>query len=348
MQSGRRSAPRNHYLISPRSRAKENGVAYPKVAMVLGPIRSQENAMITQEFDDFDHIASFFAHWEGLFEQLSRGRFAGTLRTAQGRTVRVVSLNVNQVLLARGVGDPGFVTLIPVTGRNASALWQGRELREGQLVVQGPDAETNHRTARSYEILSLSIPANAFFDAARVLLGSDQECCSRGWEAHSLSPQSAGRLTRSISRFLECPHQPGSCEATQFEQECLRAAVLAVSQGSQRSRAQLSLPARTNLVRRAEELFRTNLAEPVGSVDVCSELDVSDRTLRFAFKERFGMGPMAFYKQVRLNAARQVLKSGQADSVREVARRFGFHHFSNFAADYRRAFGELPSDTRAG
>jgi AraC family ethanolamine operon transcriptional activator len=41
------------------------------------------------------------------------------------------------------------------------------------------------------------------------------------------------------------------------------------------------------------------------------------------------------------------LLSRSADTVGDVAARWGFWHLSRFAADYRQHFGELPSATRA-
>jgi len=96
----------------------------------------------------------------------------------------------------------------------------------------------------------------------------------------------------------------------------------------------------------AEELMRSQLAEPFGAVDLCRRLRVSDRTLRLAFGERYGLGPMCYYKRLRLNAVRTMLKADPLLSVATAAKMFGFHHLGNFSADYRRLFGELPSASR--
>lgn len=87
------------------------------------------------------------------------------------------------------------------------------------------------------------------------------------------------------------------------------------------------------------------MGDPVGAIDLCAELGVSDRTLRYAFRERFGIGPMAFFRALRLNAVRAALKGDSTTPIASVANRYGFQHHGNFAADYRRAFGELPSRT---
>ena len=60
---------------------------------------------------------------------------------------------------------------------------------------------------------------------------------------------------------------------------------------------------------------------------------------------------MAFLELLRLTGARRDLRRpGAATTVTETATRWGFFHFGEFAAAYRRQFGELPSDTlrRAG
>jgi AraC family ethanolamine operon transcriptional activator len=72
--------------------------------------------------------------------------------------------------------------------------------------------------------------------------------------------------------------------------------------------------------------------------------------LHYAFQEVRGLSPMAYFKASRLNAVRQELKAAAAGTttVHEIAQRWGFRHTGGFAADYRRLFGELPSQTFNG
>jgi AraC-like DNA-binding protein len=74
---------------------------------------------------------------------------------------------------------------------------------------------------------------------------------------------------------------------------------------------------------------------------------VGERTLQLAFRERFGLTPAAFLKARRLALVRQqLLRLNPADSsIGQVAGALGFTHLGQFAADYRRAFGETPSET---
>jgi AraC family ethanolamine operon transcriptional activator len=103
------------------------------------------------------------------------------------------------------------------------------------------------------------------------------------------------------------------------------------------------------LTLRAEEYIVAHLAEPMTIDDLCQQAGVSERTLYYAFHQVLGMSPKAYVKTKRLNRLRQDLESADPDrvTVAEMGHRWGFWHTGNLAADYRRQFGELPSQTLA-
>lgn len=80
--------------------------------------------------------------------------------------------------------------------------------------------------------------------------------------------------------------------------------------------------------------------------DICAACNIALRTLNRAFNERFGVGPKAYLKRQRLCAVRAALLQSLPDArVADIANRWGFWHLGQFASDYRRLFGELPSQT---
>lgn len=65
-----------------------------------------------------------------------------------------------------------------------------------------------------------------------------------------------------------------------------------------------------------------------------------------AFKERFGSGPKADLQRRRLLRVRaELIKPGSPLTISHVANGSGFWHMGQLARDYRRLFGELPSET---
>ena len=76
-------------------------------------------------------------------------------------------------------------------------------------------------------------------------------------------------------------------------------------------------------------------------------LSVSERTLRTAFAEAYGMSPLQYLKSIRLLQARRALRNSnpRRTTVLREALRSGFWHMGRFSAEYKKRFGELPSAT---
>ncbi len=78
-------------------------------------------------------------------------------------------------------------------------------------------------------------------------------------------------------------------------------------------------------------------------------MGVSYRKLYSAFMLTRGESAFIHLKRRRLMMAHQVLSNAgsEATLVKTVALDHGFWHFSNFSKDYRKLFGETPSETLA-
>jgi AraC-like DNA-binding protein len=101
-------------------------------------------------------------------------------------------------------------------------------------------------------------------------------------------------------------------------------------------------------VRRSEEFIRQNAAKPLNLAMIAAAVDVPQRTLLEAFRRFRDTSPMKFVRDVRLDAVRRRLANGDAPcTVAEAAVEFGFGHLSRFSQEYRRRFGEKPSETVA-
>ena len=97
------------------------------------------------------------------------------------------------------------------------------------------------------------------------------------------------------------------------------------------------------LVEQARAIVDRDPETPVTVATLCAELRTSRRTLQAAFQQVLGLAPAAYLRATRLAGARRALR--QAPSVTEAAAQWGFWHFGHFAQDYRRMYGELPSQT---
>jgi len=99
-------------------------------------------------------------------------------------------------------------------------------------------------------------------------------------------------------------------------------------------------------VSRACDIIRARSDEALSLTRLAAELEVSPRWLQLSFQSVEGMSPREYLQRVRLERVRErLLSRDETDSVTSAAMDCGFLHLGRFSQAYRRAFGELPSET---
>lgn len=102
-------------------------------------------------------------------------------------------------------------------------------------------------------------------------------------------------------------------------------------------------------IRRAEQFIEDRAQDPITVGDMAEHVGVSTRSLFTGFRKYRNTSPMLYLKEVRLNRVREQLMRGQTGgtTVTAVAYQWGFGHLGHFTTDYKRRFGESPSETLA-
>jgi AraC-like DNA-binding protein len=99
-------------------------------------------------------------------------------------------------------------------------------------------------------------------------------------------------------------------------------------------------------VKRAIDFIETHLDSAITLADIVAASRVPGRTLFKHFKDYRGISPMGYVRMARFRKAREVLaRAGAEEQVSEIAMRLGFDHLGRFAVEYRKRFGESPSET---
>ena len=109
----------------------------------------------------------------------------------------------------------------------------------------------------------------------------------------------------------------------------------------------MSCASHRQVVRRALALVAEYAGPRPLIADLCRAAGVSERTLRNAFHDVYGLSPKRYLLRHGLEEARQALQlaRGTRGAVTHVATEYGFFELGRFAGAYRQLFGERPSDT---
>jgi AraC-like DNA-binding protein len=99
-------------------------------------------------------------------------------------------------------------------------------------------------------------------------------------------------------------------------------------------------------VKLVEDYIHAHADEPITVEDLTAAAGVSARTLFSGFKRFRGISPMKYLREVRLKQVRHDLeRAGGDETVTDIAMKWGFGQLGRFAVEYKKEFGESPSDT---
>lgn len=99
-------------------------------------------------------------------------------------------------------------------------------------------------------------------------------------------------------------------------------------------------------VKRAIDYIEAHLDSAVTLEAIVEASGVAGRTLLKHFRDTKGVSPMRYLCNARFEKVREVLARAQpGESVTTIAMSWGFSHLGRFSVEYRRRFGESPSDT---
>jgi AraC family ethanolamine operon transcriptional activator len=238
------------------------------------------------------------------------------------------------------------VTFLVPVGAGAGVRLQGRPAAAGTVAVLFDGDELDYRSSGRARVVSISVERAVLDGHVRALLGRQLGELRLEGRLSGLrtNPGLLVRFVRDLAaRAAADPHLLRDCDLAAGLERKVTSILFARFEAP----GTPETPCRGRAVaRRAAAWLRENLAEPPTIADLCEVVNVSERTLHAAFRESLGTTPKAYLKALRLNSAHHdLLRAGSGTRVTDVALDWGFVHFGWFSQDYRRLFGETPSQT---
>jgi AraC family ethanolamine operon transcriptional activator len=277
----------------------------------------------------------------------------------------VVTVDVRGVLISmgeysfpvatRGETLANRVAILTPFDRIPLARVNGEPAARGVAHAFGSVAEVAASTAGpTTQFATMSFPPEALERAARVL-DVEIDLPGRGeyHPVHTGNPARAGRL---LSALRQSVRETGKVASSVREAAAIAHALVEIGVhyfAADGNCSALTPSARLNsvhIVRVCEEFAIASNFHSVTLGELCRASGVSERRVRQAFYECYGISPTAYLRIAALNEVRRALleEPPARDAVSRAASDFGFWHLSRFAGQYRALFGEPPSATFAG
>lgn len=304
-----------------------------------------------QQFRDFEAFCENARHWDLDYYQLDRGGFSSELLMFGDTTTLFARARLGRRLLQKGATPSGLITFGLLADPDISIHWRNFDIDGDKLLIFPPSGELHSISRPDFDVFTLSLSEETLNRTCHSLELPDFRKLVDGNEAFNCHPESMSLLRKWLhNTALGLANSPPAADENirlqHLEQELARRLISTLTE-SMGPVYQPVMRKRDRALKIAVD-FILESDTPVTSVqDLCSIAHVSERTLEYAFRERFGQSPKAFTLTHRLNNVRKMLKlaNPDANSIYEISGRQGFFHMGQFTSDYKRLFNELPSET---
>ena len=244
--------------------------------------------------------------------------------------------------IARIPEDTVLINL--VTSAPPGSRWCGIDLQPGTVMLYGPGAPHTGITPAGFGFSFVALRVDDTEEAAD-RLEMKLDLPERG-RVRTLDPTPSVRYLKGLLDLMADPLRSAEL-AEAHDQETIHAAVAALS--VERTTHEAGSGSRIDsrhVVHVCIEFASAIERKPTIS-EMCLVAHVSERRLRSAFTDVFGMPPMRYFRYRSLTQARQCLteEAVHVTSVGAIASDLGFHNFGRFARRYEAMYGELPSAT---
>ncbi len=101
-----------------------------------------------------------------------------------------------------------------------------------------------------------------------------------------------------------------------------------------------------NRIRDARELLLQDMENPPSIMQLAKLAGINEKKLKFGFKQVFGMPVFEYFRNYRLEMARELLASGVMN-VTEAGMHIGYQSLSHFSEAFRKKFGVTPREFQA-
>lgn len=304
------------------------------------------------DISDPDEIAERFTHWNARYEQLSHGKFVGAITECWVNDIQIFEEVLSQQIFMTGSSRPDSVSIGVLSSLSGNAIWHGEAFNMDHVACMSQQENLELNTPNNSRMLSVSIPFYLFPDTI------DEEAHESNFKKLVMGehanfvcdPRLAQEVRDKLQGLIDSLRQHPERFSSSQVQRILTSEVIGLAEdyavSAHAKPIAPSLEKASRVVRMAREFVESKPDTPVSVLELCQVTFTSRRTLQYCFEKIVGVSPAAYLKMIRLNAVKRELSHASAlTSVSDVAAQWGFWHLSQFASDYRKSFGVLPSDT---
>jgi len=312
---------------------------------------TQQTFYLDQKLNDFDEFCFNARNWDLDYRQLESGRFSSELLMIGNDTTIFTRAKLGRRILQKGAPPQGLITFGLLVDPIVNIYWRNIDVSGDKLFIFPPGGELHSITQADFDVFVVSLTEQKLNQVCASLELPEFHCLIDRNEVFQCDSQMLSAFRHGLLSFereltMSNDLSSYSMQLEQLEHELAERLIRIVAK-SQHPITRKPARKRDHALQAAENFIHESGNCVVTIPELCDTCNVSERTLEYAFRERYGMTPKAYTLIHRLNNVRKHLRAAdpETNQVSTIAQQHDFWHMGQFSSSYRKLFAERPSET---
>lgn len=301
--------------------------------------------IIKSVFNNFEHYNYVISDWELDFKLLSKNNFNAYLNMFSSETFSLIRTKLNGKIEQRGLTPLGFVTIgIPVN-YDSNYIWLNKRVSGKEMLIFPKDRTLDGISFSDFDNYVISIEESILFQTIENL---GYKNCKRIFDGSEqtlfLTKEFSQSFHQLASYFLSTNITTKKKQNTLIDNMIYT--LLSYIESSNESPLLIPQKRKDIALRKAVDIINSQFENLHSMQLLCKLTGVSERTLQYAFIDKYKITPCEYVKAVRLNNVKRelFLSKDKELNISYVAGKYNFWHMGQFAKDFKKHFGILPSE----
>lgn len=305
--------------------------------------------LVESQFTDFEQFKKFAIGWDLDFKLLSRNNFIAYLNLYSNESFQLGRTKLIGTIHQNGLVPKGFRTIVLPANSGVSYNWLHKDVNSEQLLIFPRNGILESVSFDNFDVFVLSVSEQklaALIDSFG--FGNTERVFAESEKYLSLDSAFLRRFSMMANEFLHYTKNHVKLYSEEIENQMVEQILYVTLKYIDETNeiVQKSIIRKRDVaLKKSLEYIIENRNRLLSVKELCDFSKVSERTLEYAFIEKYQVSPSHYVKAHHLNLVKNelLLSKGQKVKVADIASRYGFYHMGQFSIDFKKQFGISPS-----
>ncbi|MDN3641296.1 helix-turn-helix domain-containing protein [Lutimonas halocynthiae] len=289
----------------------------------------------------YDEFSDMFTVAQVEEKILESGAFYGKVAIVKTPNVMLNSFEINRKVLQLGTGVPGFITFT-IWDPKTAFTWKRHEMKKGMIGVIWNN-EHQSVTGSGFNGIPVSVEENFFTSLCQIKGHSELIDKLKKEELLHVDESKLEELRQLVLFAIQVTDLSEKVAIELIENKLVSLLIdCLVCTLPEKPYDDLTFSRFSQVI----DYIHSDITNVTSLHQICERTNIPERTIRRLIRKKYDMSPKKYLTALRLNEVRKMLKMDKEKSTLiKISSEYNFWHMGQFSRDYKKLFGELPSET---